>query len=123
VSDTFGTGDAVTQAFAEDATITSIKGQVVTQQPESMPGTVLSVTATLYIGPAGTPPQTTPTTCTAGPPFTGNVAVGTAATFDCSVSIPVLAGDVGYVGLTALAQGASAFNTVELQAAVSLGLD
>ena len=116
--------DEVTQAFASNAVVTSLVGQITTTTGLNLIGTTVAVTAQLYRAPQGNTPQPVPgTECTATPVFTGIVPAGTTATYNCSgLNVPVLQGDVGYIGVSATATGISLINSVPIRAAVSLGL-
>ena len=116
--------DDVTQAFSSNAVLTSVVGQITTNSSMSLIGTTITVTAQVYSAPPGLTPQPVPgSQCTAVPSFTGIIAIGTTATFNCSgLSIPILAGDVGYIQVSATAAGITLINSIPIHAAVSLGL-
>ena len=113
--------DGATQVVPGNIAITSIRGRLVTRSPLALPGTTIVVTATLFHG-AGVGPLLPALSCDATPSFTDIVAQGTVAEFFCTgASIPFVAGDTGYIQLSAVTNGIVPPTGVSLWTAVSLG--
>jgi hypothetical protein len=113
--------DGATQVVPGNVTITSLRGRIVNRTIQALVGTTIVVTATLFHGSGGGP-LLPALSCDAIPFFTGIVAPGTVAEFVCTgASIPFVAGDTGYIQLSAATDALVPPTLISLWTAVSLG--
>jgi hypothetical protein len=114
---------AVTQTFPGAMTITAMRGEAVTTTAVSGQPVPLPIEAQLFKGASGAAPVASGPPCTATPavPPAVPIPIGSTFTFSCTgLSIPVAAGDHGYVALTLVSQGAGFFFTLNLQSSIGL---
>jgi hypothetical protein len=115
----------VLQTIPRDATLTGLTARFSTTTPLSLVGSTITLSAQVYLADDGTsvPQPVGVAICTGVPPLTGVVSTGTLSS--CTISgltIPVSAGAVGWVKVSATASGLTLINSIGLNTSVGVAL-
>ena len=110
----------VAQVFPQSGTVSTIHGDFANTAALSLVGSTVTVTATLYVAPAGSV-QAAPTTLSCSASYTGIITLGTVTT--CTPSggpVAITAGDKGIIVFSATATGVSLVNVAAIGATVGI---